>query len=159
VVSFQVQNGKLFVFDASDQYKASDVFDPQVLVEAYPIVTGYAPFDSLANSDKYVLIDPASGLNKFSVTGDTFADPNLSRHPTPGVDFSIGVSFMQRFRKIGDGVTYEQVFTGQATYNDGVSAPFNYRASGTLGIALRRYQEGAGFTQVVYADQEYFFRS
>jgi hypothetical protein len=158
VVSFKVQNGKLFMFDSSDQYHASDLFDPQILVEAYPVVTGYAPFESLASSDKYVLFDPAAGLNKFSLHGDTFADPYLSRQ-TAGFDFSIGVSFMQSFRKIADGVTYEQVFTGQGIYDDGVNPAFTYRASGTLGVGLRKYQEGAGFTRTPYADDEYYFRS
>jgi hypothetical protein len=158
VVSWKVQNGKLFMFDSSDQYHASDLFDPQILVEAYPIVTGYAPFESLANSDKYVLFDPAAGLNRFSLHGDTFADPYLTRQ-SAGVEFSVGVSFMQAFRKIADGVTFEQVFTGQGIYDDGVNPPFNYRASGTLGIGLRKYQEGAGFVPTPYADDEYYFRS
>src|SRR6185312_7174127 len=37
VVTFRVQNGKLFVFDASDNYKDSDTFDPTLIIEAYPI--------------------------------------------------------------------------------------------------------------------------
>ena len=39
VVTFRVQNGKLFVFDASDNNKTSDQFDPTLIIEAYPIVT------------------------------------------------------------------------------------------------------------------------
>src|SRR5262249_13050403 len=158
VVSFKVQNGKLFMFDSSDQYHASDLFDPQILVEAYPVVTGYAPFEALANSDKYVLFDPAAGLNKFSIHGNTFADPYLSRQ-TSGFDFSVGVSFMQSFRKLADGVSFEQVFTGQGIYDDGVNPAFTYRASGTLGIGLQKYSEGQGFTRTPYADDEYYFRS
>src|SRR5262245_43240835 len=38
VVSFQVQSDQLFVFDSSDQFKASALFDPDVILEAYPIV-------------------------------------------------------------------------------------------------------------------------
>src|SRR5262249_26141026 len=158
VVSFKVQNGKLFMFDSSDQYHASDLFDPQILVEAYPVVTGYAPFEALANSDKYVLFDPAAGLNKFSIHGNTFADPLLSRQAS-GFGFSGGVSFMQSFRKLADGVSFEQVFTGQGIYDDGVNPAFTYRASGTLGIGLQKYSEGQGFTRTPYADDEYYFRS
>lgn len=158
VVSFKVQNGKLYMFDSSDQYHASDLFDPQILVEAYPVVTGYAPFEGLANSDKYVLFDPAAGLNKFSIHGNTFADPYLSRQ-TSGYDFSVGVSFMQSFRKLPDGVSFEQVFTGQGIYDDGANPTFTYRASGTLGIGLQKYSEGPGFTRTPYADDEYYFRS
>jgi hypothetical protein len=134
------------------------VFDDKVLVEAYPIVAGYAPFEALANSDKYILFDPAAGLNKFSITGNTFADPFLSRQ-TAGVDFSVGVSFMQNFRKTTDGVVFEQVFTGQGIIDDGVNPAFTYRASGTLGVGLRRYAEGEGFVATPYADDEYYFRS
>jgi Met-zincin len=158
VVSFKVQNGKLFVFDSSDQYHQSEVFDDKVLVEAYPIIAGYAPFEALANSDKYILFDPAAGLNKFSITGNTFADPFLSRQAA-GVDFSVGVSFMQNFRRTTDGVVFEQVFTGQGIMDDGVNPAFTYRASGTLGVGLRRYAEGEGFVATPYADDEYYFRS
>src|SRR5262249_1660224 len=115
VVSFKVQNGKLFVFDVADNKKSSDLFDPQVLVEAYPIVTGYAPFEGLANHDNYILFDPSAGLNKFTVTGDLYNDWYLGN--SYGQQFQIGVSFMQGFRKISDGVTYEQVFTGDGEFD------------------------------------------
>ena len=39
VVSFRIQNGKVFVFDVDDRKKVSGTFDPQVTVDAYPIVT------------------------------------------------------------------------------------------------------------------------
>src|SRR5512140_2250387 len=39
VVTFKVQNGKLFVFDAADGRKDSNTFDPSLIVDAYPIVT------------------------------------------------------------------------------------------------------------------------
>ncbi|MET0591190.1 MAG: hypothetical protein ABW133_00720, partial [Polyangiaceae bacterium] len=45
VVSFRVQNGKLFLFDVDDRKKVSGTFDPQVVVDAYPIVTDYEPFN------------------------------------------------------------------------------------------------------------------
>ena len=61
VVTFKIQNDRLMVFDASDQFKSSAVEDPLILVEAYPIVHG-TEFDSLPGADRYVLVDPAAGF-------------------------------------------------------------------------------------------------
>src|SRR5262249_49786621 len=57
------------------------------------------------------------------------------------------------------GVTYEQVFTGNGVYQD-VSGPIEYRASGTVGIALRKYSEGKGYTPTEYPwTGNYYFAS
>src|SRR6266545_1229303 len=154
VVSFKVQNGKLFVFDVSDGKKTSDLFSPEILVEAYPIVSGYAPFEGLANHDQYVLFDAAGGMNKFALGADLVNDFFTSA--SGAADFTIGISFMQGFRKVDDGVTYEQVFTGQGIYDDG-SGPFTYRASGTLGIGLRKYAEGDGYKATEMPWLTYYF--
>lgn len=154
VVSFKVQNGKLFVFDVAKNKKTSDVFDPEVLVEAYPIVTGYAPFEGLANANEYVLFDPSAGLNKFSLGNENYYDwwqSNAGDAP-----FTIGLSFLQDFRRISDGVTFEQVWTGRGLLNFS-SGPQEVRMSGALGIALRRYKEGDGFQPTPFAG--YYFPS
>ena len=157
VVSFKVQNGKLFVFDVADNKKTSDLFDPQVLVEAYPIVTDYAAFNGLSNHDNYVLFDPSAGMNKFGVAGDLYDDWYLGT--SGATDFQIGVSFMQNFRKISDGVTYEQLFTGQGAYYQG-GQQYQVTASGTVGVALRKYSEGAGYTLTPYPQSgSYYFQS
>jgi hypothetical protein len=144
VVSFRLQNGKLFVFDADDRKRASDVFDPQVVVDAYPIITNYEAFDRLPNAQQYVLFDPSAGLNDFDVVSDFYA-----RARTPA-RFKVELSFLQRFRTIADGVTFDEVFSGysdvpDATRPDPMVDANVFRASGTLGIALRRYTEGEGF--------------
>jgi hypothetical protein len=156
VVTFRVQNGKLFVFDAADDKKTSDVFDPTVILEAYPIVTDLASFLGLPGSGNYVLFDPAAGLNRFGVVSDAFGSSypigqNLFDDGSQPPDrFQVELAYSQRFRSISDGFTYEQVFTGYREHiNDGLQ-PLKpddnlFRASGTLGIALRRYSEGAGF--------------
>ena len=158
VVTFRVQNGKLFVFDAQDGRASSDTFDPSLLIEAYPIVDGFSPFLGLAGHDQYVLFDPAAGLNRFGVLSDAYAQGSQPIH------FQVDLSFLQDFRKIADGATFEQVFTGAV--ND--TLPGNpatsgnqYKASGTLGIALRKYSEGKGFAPFDAAnmDQDYFFRN
>src|SRR3954453_6178992 len=60
VVTFKVQNGKLFVFDAADGKKDSNTFDPSLIVDAYPVVTGVL---TGTNADKYVVFDPSQGMN------------------------------------------------------------------------------------------------
>ncbi|MET0592785.1 MAG: zinc-dependent metalloprotease [Polyangiaceae bacterium] len=144
VVSFRTQNGKLFVFDVDNRKKASDIFDPQVVVDAYPIITNYEPFNRLPNSDQYVLVDPSAGLNDFDVVSDFHASAS-----TPA-RFKVELSFLQRFRTIADGITFDEVFSGYSDIPDPFRTepsvePNLFRASGTLGIALRRYTEGDGF--------------
>jgi hypothetical protein len=158
VVTFRVQNGKLFVFDASDNYKDSDTFDPTLIIDAYPIVSGYAPFDTQANASKFILVDPSAGMNRFGVLADAFAgDPNAA------TQFQIDVSYLQDFRSIADGSTWEQVFTGAATapINDGTMSGNVFKASGTLGIAWRKYAESASYAvaQLPPDGLEHYFRS
>ncbi|MDB4970043.1 MAG: hypothetical protein JWN44_5732 [Myxococcales bacterium] len=158
VVTFRVQNGKLFVFDAQDGRASSDTFDPSLVVEAYPVVETYAPFLGLPGNDKYVLFDPAAGLNRFGVLSDAYAQGSQPIH------FQVDLSFLQNFRTIADGTTFEQVFSGAVndTLAGNPQAGGNqYKASGTLGIALRRYTEGAGFQpfDAAQLDQDYFFRN
>jgi hypothetical protein len=159
VVTFRVQNGKLYVFDASDNYASSDTFDPELILEAYPIVGNYPVFGSLPGHDDYLLFDPAAGLNRFDLfVGDLNAW-------WFGAHFQIDLAFLQNFRRIADGATFEEVFSG--TSNDvptgfALDVQHNpFRGQGTLGIALRRYSEGAGYTAKMPAfdDAEYFFRS
>jgi Met-zincin len=138
VVSFKEQNGKLFVFDSSDQFKASELFDPDVLLEAYPIVH-VEEFEQLPNSERYVLIDPAAGLNKFLVTGELVADPDLADFGA--FPLEVGLSYMQEFRKVTDGAVFEQVFTGTVDFGGG----FAPTVWGTLGMSLRRYKVGRGY--------------
>lgn len=151
VVSFKVQNDKLFVFDADDRHTGSSVFDPDVLVEAYPLVDP----PRLPGARDYVFIDPAAGLNQFDLIGDYFG-----ANPWP-IRFDIELSFLQNFREIADGVTYQQVFTGYADQPiaDDPIEPNTFRGSGTLGIALRRYHEGSHYQEVELPWQEHFFRS
>ena len=146
VVSFKVQNGKLFVFNAGDHNASSDPFHPELLLEAYPIVQGYGPFERQKGSSDYVLFDPAAGLNRFRLL------------PDAGAPLDVDLSFSQRFRKLGDGATFEQVFSGTTrTAPQPGSVPG--RVTGTLSLALRRYAEGEGYTEVAMPAREHYFRS
>jgi hypothetical protein len=150
VISFKIQNGKLFVFDASDQFKSSDLESPTILVEAWPVVSSPS-FDRLPGADDYVLVDPSAGLNKFGVTGETFADPSLGSVELP---FSVGLVFMQNFRTIADGATFEEVFSGDVDFGGGPSS-----AWGTLGLSLRKYSVGQGYTPTADPGTPFYFLS
>jgi hypothetical protein len=151
VVSFEEQNGKLFVFDVSDQFKISELDDPRILVEAWPVVE-LPSFSRLRNSDKYVLVDPSAGLNRFAITGEAFADPSLAYGGAYPV--RVGLAFMQNFREIEGGATFEEVFTGDIVADGGP-----WSAWGTLGISLRRYAVGTGFTATPLPETPFYFSS
>ena len=53
------------------------------------------------------------------------------------------------------------MFTGYADrpIGDDPIEPDTFRGSGTMGIALRRYKEGAGYQEVELPWQEHYFRS
>lgn len=151
VVTFKVQNDKLFVFDATDGAKWSDVLDPQRVVEAWPIITDYAPFNALPGSSNYVLVDASAGLNRFDAVSDTVGANYQMR-------FEVELAFLQRYRALADGVSWEQVFTGYSNVPApgvlGWDQPF--RGSGTMALSLRRYREGAGFVPSELTTKHYF---
>ena len=135
VVSFKVQNGKLFVFDAGDHNASSDPFRPELLLEAYPIVQGYGPFERQKGSSDYVLFDPAAGLNRFRLlhgcggparrwTCRSRSGSARSATAPP----SSRCSAAPRARQPQPG-----------------SVPG--RVTGTLSLALRRYAEGEGYSR------------
>src|SRR5262249_38683147 len=64
VVRFREQNGKLFVFDADARRATSDVFSPDLILDAFPIVQS-GHFNAMPGSGSYLLIDPAAGTNRF----------------------------------------------------------------------------------------------
>jgi hypothetical protein len=157
VISFRVQNGKLYLFDVDDRKQTSDSFGDDVLVDAYPIIdpaTVVAAGAQARALRDYVLVDPGAGLNRFGVVADAFASGALYVEKP----FQVELKFCQRFRPLDDGVTFEQAFTGYSERprpKDSSVPPFQeeaervepnlFRSSGILGLSLRRYQEGEGF--------------
>lgn len=151
VVSFETQNEQLFVFDASEQFDFSALNDPELLVEAYPIV--HVPeFESLPGASEYVLFDPARGLNELALTGNVYADPYL----TGSLPIEVGASFMQNFRPLADGAAFEQVFVGDDP-SSGTTPPSS--VWGTLGIALRQYSVGPGYVPREDPGTPFYFQS
>ena len=144
VVSFKVQNGKLFMFDVRDGTASSDTIKPELVVEAYPLVTGIKAFDDRPNASDYVLIDPSGGLNRFRMMGDGF------------IPIDVDVTFSQEFRRLGDGATFEQVFSGMLRAGAGDEA---VPLAGTLTLGLRRYAEGEGFVPMPLPPRQHYFTS
>ncbi|HEU4412437.1 MAG TPA: zinc-dependent metalloprotease [Polyangiaceae bacterium] len=160
VVSFRVQNEKLFVFDADARKRQSDTFDPEVVLEAYPLVDP-KKLGNFPERDEYVAFDPAAGLNRFGALNDVEFEPGAPAYETR---LEVEVSFAQNFHHVDDGVAFEQVFSGYFEAPDQVGDPGEiepnpFRASGTLALALRRYREGEGFAPKPLPDREFFFRS
>ena len=158
VVTFRVQNGKLFVFDASDNNKTSDQFDPTLIIEAYPIVTDPA-FANTPGSRNYVLFDPAAGTNKYGFVENMFDSNDFYGAST---DFQVDLAYSQNFRAASDGAIWDEVFTGSTSQpvqlNDGSQAS-TFKASGTLGLALRKYKETPSYTALPYPDQSFYWTS
>jgi hypothetical protein len=150
VVSFALRGDRLMMFDASDRVKGSAVGDPELLIEAYPIVRS-PEFEALPGARDYVLIDPSQGLNDFSVSGHVYTDPYLPPS-LPGTPLRIGLSFTQNFRILPDGAAFEEVFAGDLG-QDGTDV------WGTLGVTLQRYREGEGFVPTPDPGPPHFFLS
>jgi hypothetical protein len=72
----------------------------------------------------------------------------------------VELSYAQNFRTLADGMQFEQVFVGYSSqaHPRGIEfgEPNQYRVSGTVRLALRRYTEGRGFTpHVIDAKEEH----
>ena len=155
VVRFRVQNDKLYVFDADDRRATSDIFSPDLIIDAFPIVESNH-FHKLPGSGGYVLIDPAAGLNRFGaladVVGGGFAPVKLETE----------LSFVQAFKAASDGGSFEQIFTAYGDQPIGIPGDVDnndYRIAATVGVNLRRYSETPGFAQVAAPPQDHYFLS
>jgi hypothetical protein len=138
VITFRTGNGKLYLLDVATGRRWSDVFAPEIIVEAFPIVTGFAAFDRLPGASGYVLFDPAGGLNRFGIETDQ------SVLGATNLQFTVDLAYTQGFRSLDDGMSFEKVFTGYQIRTTGST-----RTSGTLGIAIRQYRESPGFSTLI----------
>jgi hypothetical protein len=157
VVTFKVQNGKLFMFDVDDRKKVSDTFDPEVVIEAYPLVDVPVPPDVVSDPDAYVVFDPAAGMNRFSLLSDAYANAEYGA-PT---QFRVDLSYLRAFEPLADGANFEQVFTGLSAepVASGGAESNAYRVSGTLGLSLRKYFEGERFEPVESEGEGRYFET
>lgn len=155
IVTLKVANDRLLLVSADGTLRASDTFGPDgVVLTSYKRVS-YPPFDRLPGSTNYVLFDPGQSATKISATSESEQSWLLRTE----------IKYVQRFRAIADGITWEEVLTGYAPTpvlagGDGVQNVFGL--SMTLGMGLRAYSEGLGFKEVIPAQKSwpsYFFTS
>ncbi|HLL25556.1 MAG TPA: zinc-dependent metalloprotease [Kofleriaceae bacterium] len=153
VVRFRVQNNKLYVFDADDRRATSDIFNPDLIIDAFPLV--FSPhFNSLPGSGGYLLIDPAAGRNRFGALADVFASGNGA------IKLETELSFVQNFKGHPDGGMFEQIFTAYSDVPIGDPGDVennDYRVASTVGVNLRRYHETPGFQQVEAPPRDHYF--
>ena len=82
------------------------------VIEAYPVIEKKGPVLGLAGKEQYVVFNPAAGMNRFALIFDSFASGIDLQH------FQVDISYLQGFRKMKDGVTYDHIFSGASA--DGV---------------------------------------
>jgi len=155
VVRFRVQNDKLYVFDADDRKATSDVFSPDLIIDAFPIVES-DHFQGLPGSGNYLLIDPAAGRNRYGALADVLGGGSAP------VKLETELSFVQRFKPASDGGSFEQIFTAYGDQAIGIPGDVDnndYRIAATVGINLRRYTETPGFAKVGAPPQDHYFLS
>ena len=155
VVRFREQNDKLYVFDADDRRATSDVFHPELIIDAFPIVE-HEDFHGLPGSGGYLLFDPAAGLNRFGAVADWFATD-----PYP-VSLATELSFVQGFKSASDGGHYEQIITAYADVPIGAPGdvePNELRLAATLGVNLRRYTESPHYVPTPAPAVPHYFLS
>jgi hypothetical protein len=154
VVSFREGSGRLYLFDVDDRKKASDVQDPEVIVDSYPIITGYDAFERLDGARNYVLIDPRAGESALALESATNGVIASSDR------FTVEDGFASRFRSIDDGVTFERLVTGHADQVDATTGSVRQvRAFVSLGVGIRRYAEGPGWKGVKPPVTSFYFVS
>jgi hypothetical protein len=152
VVRFRQENGKVFVFDADDRRATSDVFNPDLIIDAFPIVDD-DHFHSLPGSGNYVLIDPGAGLNRFSALADVFANGG-------GIKLETELSFVEDFRSASDGGRYQQILTMYGDFPVGFPGDVDandYRVTATVQHNIRRYSEGPGYVEVPAPPVTHYF--
>ena len=160
VVTFETQNGKLFVFDVDDRRSASTVNSPTVVVDAYPIVPLTPKLRALGLDDNFVIFDPSAGISQHGPVADFFARISQAQ-----IQMNTDVEYLRRYRRTADGIYYEMVFSGVSnvdlTEGGLVQGQDSHpgRVVGTLGMSLRRYEETPDFStrDGSELDRTYFF--
>ncbi len=151
VVSLKVQNGKVYLLDSSSNLDTGDGANiaASVLLDAFPIVEDYSPFQRAAGADKYILIDPRGGANHWTLNSE---------------QVDVTDSFAQGFKRVRGGIGFEKVFTGLGTDKSAVDtvargefqSPNELQRFGTLALTLRQYEEAEGFVPTTTDHPNYF---
>jgi hypothetical protein len=155
VVRFREQNGKLFVFDADDRKATSDIFAPDLIIDAFEIVDN-EPFHSLPGSGGFILIDPSAGQNRFGALADWWAE---GARP---VKLETELAFVEDFKSWNDGGSFAHIFSAYS--NEPIGTPDDidineFRVAATTRVTLRRYYETNGYTPTPNPGVPHFFTS
>ncbi len=155
VVRFREQNGKLFVFDADDRKGTSDIFSPELIIDAFEIVNN-GPFNALPGSGNYILIDPAAGQNRFGALADWWAEGSRP------IKLETELAFVEDFKSWNDGGSFAHIFAAYSNEAIGSSNDIDineFRVAATTRVTLRRYYETAGYTPTPNPGVPHFFTS
>ncbi|MDQ3335651.1 MAG: zinc-dependent metalloprotease [Myxococcota bacterium] len=153
VVRFRVQNDRLYVFDADDRRATSDIFNPDLIIDSFPLVES-SNFHKLPGSGGYLLIDPSAGRNRFGAVADWVGGG------AGAIKLETELSYVQSFKSANDGGMFEQIITAYSDQPIGVPGDVennDYRLAATLGVNLRRYKETPGFAQVLAPAEDHYF--
>jgi hypothetical protein len=150
VVGFRQQNGKLFIVRDEAGTRWTDTVDPDVLIDAYPIVTGLTSFNRLGGAGDYVLVDPSRGLNNIVLTTSSGATSFQSR-------LDVDLAYLQNFTQLDDGVSFETVLAGSRAFDQGGGLPLNPTYALTSTLSLREYKEGPGYAPVAPPAVNHYF--
>ncbi len=155
VVRFREQNGKLFVFDADDRRGTSDIFEPDLIIDAFDIVDS-GPFNALPGSGSFILIDPSAGQNRFGALADWWAEGAAP------VKLETELSFVEDFKAWNDGGSFAHIFAAYANEPIGVPDDVDineFRVAATTRVTLRRYYETPSYTPTPNPGVPHFFTS
>lgn len=153
VVRFREQNGKLFVFDADDRNGTSDIFSPDLIIDAFDIVDS-GPFNALPGSGGFLLIDPAAGQNRFGALADGWGSG------TAAVKLETELAFVEDWKAWNDGGSFAHIFAAYADQPLGTPDDIDtndFRVAATTRVTLRRYYETPGYTPTPNPGVPHFF--
>lgn len=155
IVRFREQNGKLFVFDADDRRATSDIFAPELIIDAFEIVDS-GPFNALPGAGGFLLIDPAAGQNRFGALADWWAEGAAP------VKLETELAFVEDFKAWNDGGSFAHIFAAYS--NQPIGTPDDVdinelRVAATTRVTLRRYYETPGYTPTPNPGVPHFFTS
>jgi len=154
VVSFKIQNDRIFIFDRSERHGNGPVLNPPVLVDSYPIVNPSMLPPGTWNSN-FVYFDPSAGESKFGPVQDLLGQISAGKRT-----METDLRYLSAYKTLTDGVYFETVFSGVSNAPVGETVDANpNRLIGSLGLSIRRYAETPGFTSADYlnlSDDFYF---
>lgn len=160
VVSFKLQNSKLFVLNADDRSVEKLDFQTPEIIDVLPVLRSYRGIPMSLVAPGYVVFDPDSALNGLEVV----SSPLAAAAGAIGVEaqpFQIQMSYSRDFQSLDDGFRFKKVLTGQSSASStrDPSGRRNLAMSATVSVTMRDYSESEGFTRMEQIETPFFFSS